>query len=170
MRALTLRTEPSVRQTNAILTRIERELGDRGALVERTGPAGLRFTMPRPWTAPRLGVLLAITSGRTTLSAGAGERWKVRYELSFAVLRGIAIVLSLVIVALGWRWPRTTLVNALVGLWLGLYGVPYLLAGRQFRRIIEAAAREVVERRRGSRETPTGPTALPDDGSAGTAQ
>jgi hypothetical protein len=160
VRALTLRTEPSVRQTNAILTRIERELSERGAVVARAGAAGLRFTMPPPWTAPRL----AITSGRTTMSAGAGERWKVRYELSFAVLRGIVVVLSLVVVALGWTWPRTTLVNALVGLWAGVYGIPYLLAGRQFRRIIEAAAREVVERRRTPRgEAATGPISLPDD-------
>ena len=148
MRALTLRTEPSVRQSNAIMTRIERELAERGAVVEHAGAHGLRFTMPRPWAAPRLGLLLAITSGRTTLSAGAGERWKVRYELSYAVLRGIVIALSVIVIALGWGWPRTRLVNALLALWAGLYGVPYLLAGRQFRNIIAAAAREVVERRR----------------------
>lgn len=147
MPTLPLRTEPSVRQTRAILSRIERELAERGAAVTRENVGALRFDMPRPWAAPKLGLLLAITSGRATLSAGAGERWRVRYELSYAVLRGLVIALTLVVVAAGWGWSRVTLLNTIIALWAALYGVPYALAGRQFRRIIAAAAHDVVERR-----------------------
>ena len=168
MRSISLRKEPTVRQIDAILRHLDEELTKRGASVTRAGIAGaLRFRMPRPWKAPRLGVLLAVTSGLAEVSAGSGGPWRVRYRLSFAALRGIVIVLSLGLIAYGLSWPdRTNLINALLVLWVVAYGVPYVVATVRFRRIIESCALDVVERRRGPRvsgsqpvvtEPPAGP-------------
>ena len=153
MRSLPLRREPSVRQIETILRRIEEELTARGATIEESGAkGGLKFRMPRPWKAPRLGLLLFITSGRAVVSAGAGGPWKVRYHLDFSVLLGLAIVLSLGLVVIGLSWPdRTTLLNALLVLWLVVYGLPYFLATTRFRRIIQKSTHDVIERRRAPR-------------------
>jgi len=161
MRSISLRREPTVRQIDAILRHLEEELTKRGAAVTRTGLAGaLRFRMPRPWKAPRLGVLLAVTSGLAEVSAGSGGPWRVRYRLSFAALRGIVIALSLGLVAYGLSWPdRTNLINALLGLWVVAYGVPYVVATIRFRRIIQSCALDVVERRRGPRVSGSQPVA-----------
>ena len=155
MRSLDLRTEPSIRQTETILSRIDQELTARGARVERAGAVGgLRFRMPWPWHAPRLGILLAITSGRAVVSAGAGGPWRVRYSLDFSMLRAIVIGLSLVIFGMGYVWPeRFPLLKSLVLLWLVVYGIPFIIASLRFRRIIRASAAEVVERRHGRRAT-----------------
>jgi hypothetical protein len=108
--------------------------------------------MPKPWTAPRLGILLAVTSGKAEVSAGSGGPWRVRYGLSFSVLRGIVILLSLGLVIVGLSWPdRTNLINALLVLWVVAYGVPYIAATIRFRRIVQSCALDIVERRRAPR-------------------
>lgn len=153
--SVTLRTEPTVRQTDAILSRIERDLTARGATVTRDGFGALSFRIRPPWRAPRAGLLLPITSGWAKVSAGAGERWRVRYELSFVTLRAIALLLSAALVAVGWTWPRLTLFSRLLGLWAVVYGAPWAAAAVGFRRLVEAGAREVVERRKTPRAGPT---------------
>ncbi len=161
MRSISLRKEPTVRQIDAILRHLEEELTKRGATVTRAGIAGaLKFRMPRPWKAPRLGVLLAVTNGQAEVSAGSGGPWRVRYRLSFAVLRGIVIVLSLGLIAYGLSWPnRTNLINALLVLWVVAYGLPYVVATIRFRRIIQSCALDIVERRRGPRTSGSHPVA-----------
>lgn len=155
MRSLDLRKEPSIRQTETILRRIDEELTARGARVERAGAVGgLRFRMPRPWHAPRLGILLAITSGRAVVSAGSGGPWRVRYELNFSALRWTTIGLTLILIVSGYQhWNRGVLINAIVGLWLVVYGVPYVAASIRFARVIRASAAEILERRHRSRPT-----------------
>jgi hypothetical protein len=150
-RTLRLRVEPTVRQTQAILDSVEREMSRYGARVERVGGIALRFRMAAPWRRPHLGSLLAISSGRVTVSAGLGGPWRVQYELSTTLLLGVAIALSVVLVAVGLSWPRITLVGALGILWLVVYASPYFLATRRFRRIVRSAAQEIVERRRRER-------------------
>ena len=168
MRSISLRKEPSVRQIDAILRHLEEELTKRGATVSRTGIAGaLRFRMPRPWKAPRLGILLAVTSGKAEVSAGSGGPWRVRYGLSFLVLRGIVILLSLALIAFGLSWPdRTNLINALVILWIVAYGVPYVAATLRFRRIVQSCAIDIVERRRAARTSGSQPI-VPDPPAGG---
>lgn len=148
MRSLGLRTEPTVRQTEVILSQVERELASRGARVERSGPGRLRFVMPAPWRARRLGSMLAVRTGSVMVSAGSGEPRRVRYHLHFTALRLVTGVLSAVVAAIGWGWQRTSLFNALVVLWVVAFGIPYVVAGIQFRRIVEASARDVLERRK----------------------
>jgi len=152
--SLKLRTEPTVRQTEAILARIERDLKARGVIVTREGFGAMSFRMPPPWRAAHLGLLLPITSGWAKVSAGAGERWRVRYELSFAALRGLAIALSVALIAVGWAWPRIMLLSRLVLLWAVVYGAPWAIGALRFRRLVEAGAREVVERRKTPRAVP----------------
>ena len=154
MRSLPLRREPSVRQIETILRRIEEELTSRGARIDRAGTTGgLRFRMPWPWQAPRLGVLLFISSGRATVSAGSGGPWKVRYELDFSVLLGVAITLSVALIAIGLSWPdRSQLLNALLVVWVVIYGIPYLFATTRFRQIIRKSTHDVIERRRVPRD------------------
>jgi len=161
MRSINLRREPTVRQIDAILRHLDEELTKRGATVTRAGIAGaLRFRMPRPWKAPRLGVLLAMTGGRAEVSAGSGGPWRVRYGLSFSVLQGIVVLLSLALIAFGLSWPdRTNLINALLVLWAVAYGLPYVAATVRFRRIIQSCALDVVERRRAPRNPDSRPVA-----------
>jgi hypothetical protein len=116
--------------------------------------------MPRPWKAPRLGVLLAVTSGQAEVSAGSGGPWRVRYGLSFSVLRGIVVVLSLGLIAFGLSWPdRTNLINALLILWVVVFGVPYIAATIRFRRIVQTCAIDIVERRHAPRTSGSHPVA-----------
>ena len=154
MRAsLSLRTEPTVRQTEAILQRVEKSLAERGIPSSRLGPGRLHFRMPGVWRAPRAGVLHAVTSGAALVSAGAGEARQVRIELSYTGLRFTVVLLTAMIVVAGLGWPRLTLINAVLLLWLLAFGAPYMLAARAFRRIVRDAAREVVERRKSPRGT-----------------
>jgi hypothetical protein len=153
IRSLSLRQEPSVRQANAILTRIETALAKTGADVTHDSMTGIRFKTPPPWRAPQLGILLVTTSGYVKVSAGAGGPWQVRYELSFATLNGIVLILTGVIGAIGWSWSRLTLLGALLALWLLGYGVPHALASRRFHRLIASGAHDVVERRTTPRST-----------------
>ena len=159
MRSLPLRREPSVRQIETILRRIEEELASRGARIDRTGATGgLRFRMPWPWNAPRLGALLFISSGRAMVSAGSGGPWKVRYQLDFSVLLGMTITVSVVLIAIGLSWPdRTQLVNALLLVWVFVYGIPYAFATTRFRQIILKSTHDVIERRRAQRDSGSHP-------------
>jgi len=157
MKAITLRIEPSVRQTEAILARIEQELVKHGARVTRQGVGGLRFRMPvpwPPWRALRLGRLWMISAGRVKIAAGSGGPWQVLYELDFSVLSGALVAISLVLVIVGWSWPSRTLLYAtLLGIWLLLYFLPYYFASLRFQRVISESTREVVERRRTPRSS-----------------
>ena len=152
MKAITLRIEPSVRQTEAILARVEQDLVKHGARVTRQGVGALRFRMPAPWPpwrVARLGRLWMISAGRVKIAAGSGGPWQVLYELDYSVLRTVLIVVSLVLVVIGWSWPnRTLLYVTLLAIWLLLYGLPHLFADRRFQRVISESMREVVERRR----------------------
>jgi hypothetical protein len=149
-----MRTEPTVRQTQAILTRIERELVARGARVERAGASAVRFDMAYPWRARKLDALTTVSAGRVLVSAGAGEPRRVRYELGFRLLRAVAAAASVILLVWGWGWPRASLLNALLALWVVVFGVPYALAERRFRRLLDAAAHDVIDRRQTTRETP----------------
>lgn len=164
-RSVALRTEPTLRQTAVIIDAVQHELAERGAAVEREGNAALRFRMPAPWGGHHLGVLRAITSGRVAVSAGAGEPWRVRYHLSFAWLRMVTLLLTLVLVVAGFDWPRLTLIQVVAVLWVIVCGIPYAAAAIHFHRLIRVSAREIVERRRrprlaaraGGTEPPTVP-------------
>lgn len=164
IRSLGLRTEPTVRQTEVILSQVEGELESRGARVERSGPGRLTFYMPPPWRARRLGSMLAVRTGSVMVSAGSGEQRRVRYHLHFTALRLVTGVLSVVLAVIGWGWQRTSLFNALAALWAVAFGIPYFVAGVQFRRIVEASARDVLERRKGPRgPTPASPPGTDDE-------
>jgi predicted membrane protein len=100
-------------------------------------------------------VLLAVTSGLVKVSAGAGERWKVRYSLDYTVLRAIAVVLSIAAVVMGLSaWPRLTLVNVIAGIWVLVYFAPRWAAGRRFDDLVRDSATEVLERRHTPRDLP----------------
>ena len=159
MKSIPLRTEPTVRQADAILARIEGVLAARGVSPKRRG-LELRFRVPPPWSAPRIGVLVAVTGGVVKVSAGAGERWKVRYKLDFTVMRGLALALSIGAIVYGLSaWPRLTLVNVLVGIWALFYFAPRWVAARHFDELVRDSATEVLERRRTPRDVPATPPA-----------
>jgi hypothetical protein len=146
-----LRTVPTVKQTQTILAQIERELRERGAHVDRPTHGRLSFRMPLPWRAPKLRLLLAVTSGYATISASGGGPWRVSYDLNFSALRAITTVLSLALVTVGWQWNRLTLLNALFLLWALVFGSLYVAGTVRFRSLLKIAAGEVVERRRAVR-------------------
>lgn len=151
MRSVTLRTEPTVRQADAILAGLEGALVARGASVTRQG-LGLRFRMPLPWRHTGFsGLMTAVTTGRVKVSAGAGERWRVRYSLDFTILRVLAFLFTATSVIVGWGWPRLFLVNVLVAIWVIVYLAPRLLASRRFDRLVRDSAIEVLERRTSTR-------------------
>ena len=149
--SIVLRTEPTVSQTEKVIARIERELSGRGIATTREGPGRLRFRVPPPWKARKPSALLAIGKGAVRVSAGAGERRQVRYELEFARLAGLAVVLSIVLLAMGLGWPRRSLIASLGVVWALLFGVPWLYAVMRFHRLMAHAARDVIERRSGPR-------------------
>jgi hypothetical protein len=155
MKSVPLRTEPTVRQADAILSRIESALAERGVTPRRRG-LELRFRVPLPWRAPRLGVLMAATGGVVKVSAGAGEPWKVRYSLDYTVLRALALVFSIAAVVVGLSaWPRLMLINVVVSIWVLCYFGPRWIASRRFDDMIRASAAEVLERRRTPRDVPS---------------
>ena len=146
--SLALRREPTARQTQVITLRIERELAALGAQVERGRDNLVKFRMPLPWQATRSDPMLLVTSGQISVSAGGGGPWRVQYRvqhLRLAILCGVA---SLIIAAAGWSWPRLTLLQVLGVVWIMLYGVPVLVAGRRVRQLLRSAASEVAERRK----------------------
>jgi hypothetical protein len=73
----------------------------------------------------------------------------------------MAIVLSLGLIAVGLAWPRTSLINSLIVLWLAVYGIPYVVVSTYFRRVIHASASDVVERRKSARHSGDQPV-IPD--------
>ena len=159
-RSVTLRTEPTLRQAAAITDEVQRRLEQRGAVVERQGNGALRFHNPAPWSGRPLGILRAITSGRVAVSAGAGEPWRVRYDISFAYLRLTTLVLTLGLVIVGFAWPRLVLVQAIAALWVIVCGVPYVIAAARFHDVVRASAHDIVERRRQPRlASPASPPA-----------
>jgi hypothetical protein len=168
-RSVALRAEPTVRQSEAILTRVERALAARGVTAERRGAGRLHFKMPPVWRAPRAGILHAVTSGDALVSAGRGDPRRVRYDLSFSGLRASVIVLTVVLLVFGWEWPRFNLFNSVVGLWVIVFGVPYALATRRFRRMVYDAARDVIERRSAPRDSTPSDVAAVGEGPAADA-
>ena len=147
MRTLPLRQEPTVRQQESLMSTIERELVAVGATCERSAKGGLTFRMPAPWRAAHLGLLLAITSGRTMVSAGEGGPWRVRYELNFLTLRILCFTTTIILVALEWNRSRLALLNELIALWGLGYFLLHIAATNRFQRIIEVGAKQVMERR-----------------------
>ncbi|HJU66380.1 MAG TPA: hypothetical protein VJ596_11910 [Gemmatimonadaceae bacterium] len=146
--SLALRREPTARQTQAIRARIERELSAIGAQVERGRGDLVRFKMPLPWQATRPDPMLLVTSGQVSVSAGGGGPWRVQYRLQHLRLAILCGIVSAAIAALGWSWPRLTLLQVLGVVWIVLYGVPVLVAGRRARQLLRSAASEIVERRK----------------------
>ena len=146
-RSISLAREPSLREASALIADVERELAASGAGVERLGSSALRFDVPPLWRRPSLGALAGVSSGTVGLSAGGGGPWRIRYTLDFRRLYVLAAVVTAVVVALGWRLPRTTLIVAALACWLVAFGVPWALAGRRAHRVVLGAARRVVERR-----------------------
>lgn len=160
MRAIRLVHEPSVRQINAILARLERDLGELGMDVSRHGVGGIRFRVPPPWRARRAGLLAAATSGLVRVTAGRGERRQVRYELKFTTLQALLMLTSFVLVIVGWQRARVSLVATVALIWLLGYLPAYVVATAQLRRIVARGARDVTDRRRELR-TPPGSDAGP---------
>lgn len=157
MKTVELRTEPSVRQADAILSELERTLAARGITPQRRG-LELRFRVPvPPWRAARIGTLAAVTTGVVKVSAGSGGPWRVRYSLDYTVLRGLAVLLSIVAIVMGLGWPRLTLVNVVAAVWLLVYLAPRWMAARRFDELVRRSATEVLERRRTPRELPAQP-------------
>lgn len=126
---------------------LQQMLMERGATVELVGNDALRFRMPYPWHTHRLGWLIPVTSGRAEVSAGGGGPWRVRYQLNFSMLRYICIALSVVLAVVGREWPRLTLLNGLVILWLACYALVISVASSRFSKLLEAASSDIVERR-----------------------
>ena len=152
MKAVRLRREPSVRQINAILARLERDLGARGLDVVRHGVGGIHFRVPRPWRARRAGLIAAATSGRVRVTAGRGERRHVRYELKFTYLQAVLTLASFALVLLGWQRARVELVGSVGLIWLLFYLPVYFAANAQLHRLVSAGAREVIDRRQRARD------------------
>lgn len=155
-RSFVLRANPTVRQTQAILGRLERALAERGSTVQRETPGEISFRMPPPWRFARVGWLALVTRGTATLSAWGGGPWRVSYRLHFGALQGLTGVLTLAMVMLGWEWPRLALLSSVLALWIVGYGSLYLLASHDFRVLLRESMSDFVERRREPRPTPTG--------------
>lgn len=156
MRAVRLNHEPSVRQINAILARLEADLAEHGLDVTRHGVGGLRFRVPPPWRAGRAGLLMAATSGLVRVTAGRGERRQVRYELKFTTLQALLMLASFTLVIVGWQRARVSLVAMVALIWLFGYLPAYVVATARLRRIVARGAREVIDRRRDARTPPGG--------------
>lgn len=145
--SISLAREPSLREASAVLADVERELVAAGASVERVGASALRFGVPAPWRRLSARSLYAVSSGTVGLIAGGGGPWRIRYTLHFRRLYVAAAVAVAIVAVVGWGWPRTTLVVAVLASWLVVFGIPWALAGRRAHRLVRDAARRVVERR-----------------------
>jgi hypothetical protein len=153
-RSLVLRANPSVRQTHAILTRLELALTERGATTEREPAGELTFRMPPPWRFARVGWLALITSGTATLSAWGGGPWRVSYKLRFGGLQALTGAFSLILAAVGWGWPRFALLSTLFALWIVGYAPLHFLAAHRFRNLLSTVMADVIERRAHPRPQP----------------
>ncbi|GEM_PF-3481527 len=141
-----LSPQPTARQTRDILFRLGHELAARGARVHHDVIGGFRFWMPLLSHGKPLGALHAITSGRVTIGAGAGEPWRVRYDLRFSVLGVVAVLISAGLIETGLHWPRARLLDLLALGWILAYGVPCIRAMRTFRRLVRESALAVTAR------------------------
>lgn len=154
VRSLPLDPQPTARQTREILFHVGHELSAIGARVDHSVIGGFAFWMPPPWRLAAGGVSSAISSGRVTIGANAGEPWRVRYELRFTALLGLVLTLSALLILIGLdRWPHGRLINAQIALWSVAYVLPYFGADYTFRRWLDrtcAAAPVTRSDRRGS--------------------
>ena len=153
-RSFLLRPDTTVHQTQVVIARLESALSRLRAEVQRTTPGELVFEMPRPWRLAPIGWLALISRGSATLSAWGGGPWRVSYRLQFGALRLVTALLTVAIVAIGWGWPRLSLLMVAATLWLVGYGSLYYLASNRFRRILADIAAETAERRTRPRATP----------------
>ncbi len=138
IRTLDITPQPTARETRDILFRLGHELTTLGARVQHDIVGGFRFRMPLSLRTS-LGFLHAVTAGRVTIGAASGEPWRVRYELRFSLLWIVTIALTGILVIVGIHWPRTTLLNSIAALWLVAYGIPFVRANREFRRLVDRA-------------------------------
>jgi hypothetical protein len=153
-----LRANPSVRQTQEILARLERTVMGLGATTDR-GPSGeMHFRMPPPWRIAPIGWVGLISRGTATLSAWGGGPWRVSYRLHFGALRTVTAFITLILVALGWQWPRLSLLSAVLSLWVVGYGALHLLASHRFRQLLSSAMADVIDRRARARPQPANPS------------
>jgi hypothetical protein len=156
-----LRTNPTVRQIQATLVRVERALTELGATVYRGVPGELTFRMPPPWRLARVGWLALITRGTATLSAWGGGPWRVSYRLHFGALQALTGLVTVVILLLGWGWPRLALLGTVLALWITGYGALHLVAAHNFRKLLRDVMVDVVERRTQPRPIPAGSSPAP---------
>ncbi len=152
-RSFLLRPDTTVHQTQVVIARLERALSSLGAGVRRTTPGELMFEMPKPWRLAPIGWLALISQGSATLSAWGGGPWRVSYRLRFGALRVVTALVTLMLVAIGWGWPRLSLLMVVATLWAAGYGSLYYLASRRFRRVLAAITAETAERRTRPRAT-----------------
>lgn len=153
-RSLVLRSNPTVRQTQAILARLERALTDRGAVTHREVSGEVAFRMPPPWRLAR-GWLALISRGTATLSAWGGGPWRVSYRLHFGALQALTGLITLIIVIVGWSWSRLALFAVVLALWGAGYGVLHLLGSHAFRDMLRSVMGDFVENRARPRPQPT---------------
>lgn len=143
IRSLPLEPQPTARQTREILFHVGHELAALGARVDHSLIGGFRFRMPPAWSLKKGGpkFFMAISSGRVTIGANAGEPWQVRYELKFTGLLLLVTSLSLMLILLGVpAWARGRLLDSQLALWTVAYALPYLLADTYFRRWLRQAS------------------------------
>jgi hypothetical protein len=81
----------------------------------------------------------------------------VSYRLRLGALRILTALFTVAIVAVGWGWPRLSLLMVVATLWVVGYGSLYYLASNRFRRILADIAAETAERRARPRVTPSEP-------------
>ena len=153
-RSLVLRSNPTVRQTQAILGRLERALTERSAVTHREASGEVAFRMPPPWRLAR-GWLALISRGTATLSAWGGGPWRVSYRLHFGALRALTALVTLIIVFVGWRWSRLALLAVVLVLWGAGYGMLHLLGAHAFRDLLRSVMGDFVENRARPRPQPT---------------
>ena len=158
-RSLVLRANPSVRQTQAILGRLERALQAQGAATERAPAGELTFRMPPPWRLAPVGWLALVTRGTATLSAWGGGPWRVSYKLYFGALQTVVGLLTVGMAVFGWAWPRVTLLGAVLTLWIAGYAPLHFLAAHRFRTLLQEVMADVLERRSHPRVTPASTSA-----------
>lgn len=154
-----LRTNPTVRETQRVLARLERALVDRGAAVRRPTAGELAFRMPPPWRLSP-GWMALISRGTATVSAWGGGPWRVSYALEFTALRVVTAVMTLALVAIGWGWPRLALLSTVLVLWVLGAGSLHLLAARDFRKFLRVTIPDMIERRSQPRTTPSAADAV----------
>jgi hypothetical protein len=142
LRSLPLEPQPTARQTLEILVHIGHELAALGARVDYSVIGGLRFRMPPPWHGRRRDAFLAISSGRVMIGADSGGPWRVRYELRFTLVAWIILAIVAGLFAVGLRWQRGHLADALLAIWCVGYLLPVAAGDHLFRRWLADMCRE----------------------------